>query len=376
MALIVKCRKCLKRIPETEIACPFCGGADFRFIIDYWPRGRNGGRRHLALPDETRTAQQAGELEKAMRNARTAKRIVSAGTSFNSTVADLFPEYLSWYRLHRAPSTLRDLSQTWENAIKGILGEYEVRMLSNEHFSLYQKMRTARVKNRTVNKELDYFSGFLKWCRREKRIEISPILYERLPCSRPLPIVLSPDEITAIMKSAEREPFYLAFFLCLYALGFRLSEVRFLKLEDFDFENRAVKVRQKGGTEKILPLNDQVIEAVKNLVELWPCKPDDYLFAMKRTGAPVTDIRDPIARICKRAGVTKKVNAHLFRHSVASHLMSADVNQQVIQKYLGHSQISSTAFYTHVAMGNLRSAQDLIFKSTKKRVKSDVVSTA
>jgi len=376
MALIVKCRKCLKRIPETETACPFCGGADFRFIIDYWPRGRHGGRRHLSLPDDTRTAEQAHELDKALRNARTAKRTLSAGTSLNSTVADLFPAYLEWYRIHRAPSTWRDLSQTWRNNIERILGEYQVRYISNDHFALYQKMRATRVKNRTINKDLDYFSGFLKWCRREKRIEIAPIFYERLRCSRPLPIVLSPGEVARIMEAAEREPFYLAFFLCLYVLGFRFSEVRFLKLKDFDFENRAVKVLQKGGTEKILPLNDQVIEAVKNLAELWPMRADDYLFGMKRTkGAPITDIRDPIARICKRAGVTKKVNAHLFRHSIATHLMSADVSQKVIQKYLGHSQISSTAFYTHVALGNLRSAQDLVLNSTKKRMNPDVGST-
>lgn len=375
MALIIKCRGCKRRVPKNETACPDCGSTDFRFIIDYWPRGRHGGRRHLSLPEDTRTVEQARELEQAYRSARTAKRTLSAAASLNSTVADLFPEYLKWYKLHRAPTTCRDINLSWEASLGPILGEYPIREIAGEHFSLYQQSRKAGLpvqekirkcrlgrvaSNRTINKELDYFGGFLTWCRRMKRIETGEVHYEKLPCNRPLPFVLSPEEVSRIMKAAEREPFYRAFFLCLYALGFRLNEVRWLRMEDFDFENRAVKVKQKGGTEKILPLSDQVIEAVKDLAKLWPMAPGEYLFALKKTGAPVGDIRAAIKRICKAAGVTKKVTPHLFRHSIATHLMGADVNMRTIQQYLGHSQIATTEFYTHVALGHLRSAQDLI----------------
>lgn len=373
MALIIQCRQCRRRVAEEARRCPACGSAAFRYVVDYWPKGRRGGRKKIALPEATGSAAQARILERAILAA--AHRPAIAEASSLSTVADLFADYLKWYKLRRAASTVRDITQTWQNSLEPILGGYPIAEIGNEHFALYQQTRAGQVKNRTINKELDYFSGFLRWCRRERKIEIPAISYDKLPSSRPLPVVLSPGEVAAILEAAEREPFYRAFFLCLYALGFRLKEVRFLKLGDFDFENRAVKVRQKGGTEKILPLNDQVVEAIKDLVMLWPCEPGDYLFAMKRTGAPVTDIRDPIARICKRAGVKKKVNAHLFRHSIATHLMSADISQKVIQKYLGHSQIQSTEFYTHVAIGNLRSAQDLIFGSTKKSMISDKVST-
>ena len=359
MALITKCAKCRHKVPQDATECPACSSTVYRYGIDYWPKGRAGGRKLFTLPD--------GISREAARKAETTfkKRKSKAAPDPNgATVAELFPDYLKWYGIRRAPGTVRDITQTWENSIKRIMGGFAVQDIANEHVALYQQNRAGNVKNVTVNKELHYFSGFLKWARREKKIDVARIEYEKLPSSRPLPVVLSPEEVARIMAAAEREPFYLAFFLCLYALGFRLAEVRFLKVEDFDFENRAVKVKQKGGTEKILPLNDQVVEAVKNLVELWPMEPGEYLFAMKRTGRPVTDIRDPIERICKRAEVTKKVSAHLFRHSIASHLMSADINQRIVQKYLGHSQISSTAFYTHVALGNLRNAQDQIMVAT------------
>lgn len=360
MALTTKCAKCRHRVPQGATACPACSSTAFRYGIDYWPSGRAGGRKLFTLPEGI-TFEAARKAEKTFQRRRKNK---TAPDPYGATVAELFPDYLTWYGIRRAPGTVRDITQTWENSLQPILGRCFVREVGNDQFALYQQARAGKVKNRTINKELDYFSGFLKWCRREKKIDVDRIEYEKLPSSRPLPVVLSPEEVARIMAAAESEPFYLAFFLCLYALGFRLAEVRFLKLESFDFQNRAVKVRQKGGTEKILPLNDQVIESVKNLAELWPMEPGEYLFAMKRTGRPVTDIRDPIARICKRAAVTKRVSAHLFRHSVASHLMSADINQRIVQKYLGHSQISSTAFYTHVSLGNLRNAQDMIMDST------------
>ncbi len=328
-----------------------------RYGIDYWPSGRAGGRKLFTLPEGI-----SPEAAKKAEATFKARKSTMAVDMHGATVADLFPDYLSWYKLHRAPTSYKDVSLSWEKTFQKILGSYQVRDISAEHMTIYQQARTGMetVKNRTINKELDYFGGFLKYLRREKKIDIARIDYEKLPSKRPLPTILSAAEVAAIMQAAEREPFYRAFFLCLYALGFRVNEVRLLRVEDFDFASRTVRVRQKGGSEKTLPLSEQVVEAVKDLVELWPMEAGAYLFALKRSGAPVGDVRAAIARTCKRAGVTKKVTPHLFRHSIASHLMGSDVNVSIIQKFLGHSQISTTQWYSHVSMGDLRRAQQLI----------------
>jgi len=102
------------------------------------------------------------------------------------------------------------------------------------------------------------------------------------------------------------------FFLCLDTLGYRSSEARFLRLADFDFANHCVRVRQKGGNWKILPLNGQVIEAVHSLAKQQGSGPEDYIFLSSRTTTPseerkpIVDLRASIARICKAAGVTKR----------------------------------------------------------------------
>jgi len=173
---------------------------------------------------------------------------------------------------------------------------------------------------------------------------------------------LSPDEVVRIVKAAEAEPFYKAFFLCLYALGFRFSEVRFLKMENFDFENSVVKVRQKGGSEKMEPISGQVIEAVRDLAELWPMAPGEYLFKLRKTGKPIGDIRSAIKRICHLAGIIKHVTPHTFRHSIATHLMGAGVNASIVQRFLGHAQITTTQFYSHVFDRPFKTSTGFIFR--------------
>jgi site-specific recombinase XerD len=337
-----------------------------RFIIDYWPRGRHGGRRQITLPAEIRTRETASKMERDFHQAR--RPGIIEKTSRSSTIADLFPDYLSWYRLHRATTTWRDVSRAWEHDLKRIFGDTVVTTISDAHFSLYQKLRSATVSNRTVNKELNYLSGFLRWCRREKKLDMEKIEYEALPYKRPLPIVLSPDEVVRILAAAEQEPVYHVLIMCLYTLGLRISEAKGITVDDFDFGNRSVRVKQKGGSWKILPINDQVIEAVGKLIKQIKKRPKDakkpegpcYVFSVRKSGKPFNNIRKALARICKRAEVTKKVTPHLFRHSIATHLMGADVNLRTIQQYLGHTQIATTEFYTHVALGHLRSAQNKI----------------
>lgn len=364
MALIVKCRKCRRRVPQDATSCPACGSTAFRFIVDHYPAGRRGGRKQITLPEGT-TLEGAIDMEGWM---TAIKHKPLSATSPGSTVADLFPSYLDWYKIHRAPTSYTDIKYAWRR-FDPILGRYQVREIAPEHFSLYQQLRKPTEKNRAANKDLDYFKGFLRWCRREKKIEVQKIEYEPLPYKRPLPVVLSPGEVSAFMKAAEVEPLWHAFFLCLYCLGFRLNEARNLKPGDFDFQNRAVKVRQKGGAEKILPLNKQVTAAVKRLVKVRACKPDDYLFVSRNgQGKPVRNVRVAIARICGRAGIEKRVTPHTFRHSVATNLMGNNVNASIIQKFLGHANLATTQWYSHVSMENLRAAQGMV--STNKRMKS------
>lgn len=304
-----------------------------------------------------------------------------------TTVDDLAEDYLAWYKMHRAKTTHREVCYVFRGVISNILGKVRVMEFGPQHVTLFKKMRLAHrvydrkedkhkmsnrtVSNRTVNLELDYFSGFLKWCRREKGLEMTPPAIDKLPYKRPIPIVLSPGEIVRILDAAD--PFHRAFILCLYSLGLRFSEARNMRWEDIDFENKSVRVIQKGGSYKMLPLNDWVETAI---LAIRPEDPEDenvpvcpWVFESRRNkGRPINNINKALALITKAAKIEKHVNPHLFRHSCATHMMGNDINLRTIQEYLGHAQVSTTEFYTHVVMGNMRKAATDTFRDLSTKI--------
>lgn len=373
MALVVKCRSCRSKVPKNAEACPACGSAEMRYWIDYWPRGRNGGRRLMAVPETVTSRAQAQELERAFIRANASKRKTPAAAPTKTRVDELFPEYLTWYRLHRAASSWTDVSRSWENTLREIFGEHDVRELRTENITMYQAFRSAQgVTNRTVNKELDYFSGFLSWCRRDKKIAIERILFDELPYNKPLPIILTPEEIDRFFQAAEAEPVYHALFLMMYAAGLRKTSATGIKCGDFDLGGMTVRIRQKGGTYKLLPITDQVVTAVRPIIERLQ-DPEAYVFSVPRRkkpecnndNAPVQNVRPALARICKRAKITKWVHPHLLRHSIATHMLASRVNLRTIQSFLGHSQIQTTEIYTHIDLAELRTAQNEVGRYAK-----------
>ena len=339
-----------------------------RFVIDYYPQGRLGKRARVTLPASVQDEDDAKAIEQLMKKAsRNADDpIVPTG----STVEQVFPSYLEWYAIHRSRGTHYDLERVYERHFKRILGRERLEDLNVHHVNLYKKLRKAEhhfkkkgdlVSNRTINKELSYFSGFLRWCRKQENLRLRPIEIEALPAKRPTPIPLSFGEAVRIIEAAEET--YRIYFLCLFSLGLRKAEAAWLKPEDFDMENRTVRVRQKGGSWKTLPLNGWLLSHLQKAEAMM--RPGQYLFLNQKTGRPVLNIRKALARAVAKAGVTKKVNPHLLRHSIATILMGEDVNLRLIQNYLGHTKVSTTEFYTHVAAEHLRRAADIVDRNLK-----------
>lgn len=94
----------------------------------------------------------------------------------------------------------------------------------------------------------------------------------------------------------------------------------------------------------------------------------DHIFVSRRTGRPIVNIRKAIQSACNRAGIVKHVNPHLFRHSFATHLLGNGINLRTIQKMLGHKDIDTTEWYTHVALDHLREAGESIASSLRETI--------
>jgi len=318
MAVITKCRSCRAIVKDPAMPCPACGSVDKTFFVRYYPEGRNGKRSWYPLEDTITTIDQARGFDEALRAAALeGRKPGSVRDSLTaSTIEDLTPDYLEWVRLHRTKQTYREREYTMRY-INAIIGNVPVLAFNDHHISLYQKSRNAQgVSNKTINKELYYVLGFLRWARDEKGLDVRAVKMKKLPYARPIPLVLSPGEVARILEAAP--PFYRAFFLALYSLGLRFTEARTLRWSDIDFENNSVRCIQKGGAWKILPLSGSLKAALKVLEGR---NESDYVFYSQRSKGPIVNVRKAIKNACVAAKIAKHVSPHLFRHSVATHLM-------------------------------------------------------
>jgi integrase/recombinase XerC len=382
MAIIIKCASCKARLKGSDREpCPNCGSKEKRYIIDFWPDGRHGKRCQRYLNESIKSLAVARVFDestkrsiKERRNPETAQSPTSHDTMFK----DLIPDYMDYYRLeHRSNVNPDRLEKSFKereqalNIVSHIIGPIPITHFDKNIAANYQltrsKQKTRRgtnVKNRTINKELTYVLSYLKWCREKKSINITPDI-SMLHYDRPLPDILSPKEIQKFIKAAQDEPFYLAFFLVCYTLGFRLSEAKYLRWRDIDRENKTVRAVQKGGSDKIGALNQWLDQALKKIKKGKP-HPDDYIFLVKRTGRPIENTRRAIDRISEKAGIKKHINVHMFRHSIATHMMANDTNLRTIQAMLGHKDVSTTQKYTHVVTDNIRNATKDMFEHMRR----------
>lgn len=372
MAIIIKCKSCRERLYDGYIKCPACGAMEKTFTIDYWPDGRNGRRIRKTL-DSVSDYELAQELDKETRSSIAARRNPDNAkniSQYNATFADLYQEYLDWCKLHtlagpNKEKTLRVRTYVWQYILR-IIGNDPVLNFDKNSVTLYQKTRQAQgVGNKTINNELFEVNSFRSWCRNEKDFDLDPIPIKKLPHERPIPIILSLNEVISLVDVAP--PYYKALYLCLYTLGWRFSEAQYLKGEYIDFENKTIKALQKGGTWKVSDLNKWLAGALKKL----KTKPGEYVFKGRRkmidekTGkmvpAPIQDIRRPLARDTKAAGIKKHVNPHLLRHCIATHLLAKEKNLRTIQQLLGHAHIGTTQWYTQVNVNDIHEATETMF---------------
>ena len=339
-----------------------------RFYICYRPDGRYGRRVRFPLPVEIRDGEVAQKFhDDFIREWKAAKGQPAEPHALTGlTIGQLWPEYLLWSEMHHAETTHKDLVNVGQ-WVKKYLGQYDAEGIGPHHIGIYQRMRTAdagRPINRTVNKEINYLGGMIRWAGKLGHITPRRLIMDMLPYKKPLPQVLTMKEVEAIVKAAK--PFYRAYLLALYALGLRSIEARNLKWKDVNFERGVVNMIQKGGSTKSLPMGTALLSALKEIsppaLTLKACGGDLPVFQNPKTKKAVVNVRKAIKLIAGRAGVEKRVTPHMLRHSCATHMVDQGVNLRIIQRFLGHSQISTTEVYTHVSLENLRAAQKSISK--------------
>ena len=172
----------------------------------------------------------------------------------------------------------------------------------------------------------------------------------RMRRDRSLPTILEKEEIDAILDVTTNLK-YKSIFAVMYSGGLRVSETTHLHYKDISRKSHSIHIHNtKNRIDRYTILADRTLDI---LTEYWyQCgRPRDILFPSKVTGEylDISAVNQVLKRSAKRAGITKHVTTHAFRHSFASHLLEAGCDIKYIQALLGHLDPKSTEIYLHVS---------------------------
>lgn len=278
--------------------------------------------------------------------------------------------YLSWARVERglADNTLenyaRDLAQ-----LRGWLKERgcdQASQVTVDDLREYMKFLLSTGRSmRTAGRHRAAFRQLFRFLLAEGEIEVDPSLLIQAPRpSQKLPSVLSEAEVDSLLSAPDTDTVIgqrdRAMLETLYATGLRVSELVKLRRDALHLTSGYLKVLGKGGKERIVPMGDQAVLLVSQWMQYGRTSIDTdgrnvWVFPSPRGGALSRGaFWYRIKKYALLAGIRKNVSPHKLRHSFATHLLSNGADLRAVQMMLGHSDISTTQIYTHVARERLR----------------------
>ena len=222
---------------------------------------------------------------------------------------------------------------------------------------------------RTISRRLSCFRQMFLYLLEIGEIEQDPTaLLESPRQPRHLPLVLSESEIEALLTTAKPDLRLSALLELMYATGLRVSEAVQLPLSAFEHDNAVVRVKGKGGKERLVPLTLAARAALAIYLE--KVRPealgqnpraDQKRSLFPSFGSTGTLTRQRFHQMLKelavKAGIApSRLSPHKLRHAFATHLLDHGADLRSVQKLLGHSDIATTQIYTHVQSARLSEA--------------------
>jgi len=212
---------------------------------------------------------------------------------------------------------------------------------------------------------LSSLKRFFRYCLRQGKVKSDPTLKIDAPkLPRGLPKSLTEDDVESLLAAPRVEHALglrdRAMLETLYASGLRVSELVSLKLSQVSQDMGVVRVMGKGSKERLVPLGEESLDWIRRYLkeartEMLRSRASDDLFVTAR-GAAMT--RQMFWHLLRRyallAGLKKPISPHTLRHAFATHLLNHGADLRVVQLLLGHSDISTTQIYTHVARERLK----------------------
>ena len=222
------------------------------------------------------------------------------------------------------------------------------------------------LKARSTARSLSCLRALYRYMLRERLIRNDPTLRVENPkLGRPLPDVLTESDVKKLLTTPDiatplgmRDRTMLE---VLYACGLRVSELTGLKMSEINLRQGVVRIVGKGSKERLVPMGEEAIYWVTRYLRearnelLKNNRAQEVVFPSNR-GIFMTrqTFWQRCRKLAKEAGIQKKLSPHTLRHAFATHLLNNGADLRVVQLLLGHSDLSTTQIYTHVAQHRMK----------------------
>ena len=230
---------------------------------------------------------------------------------------------------------------------------------------LFGFLAARRGRSSSAARMLSSLKRFYGWCLRERHVKTDPTLKLDPPRRTPrFPKTLSEADVEALLEAPDANtPLGMrdrTMFEVLYASGLRVSELVGLKVFEVSLDSGVVRIMGKGSKERLVPLGEEAVDWLRNYLkktrtEILRKKTSNHLFVTERGGGMTRQaFWHNLKRYGARAIPGKQLSPHVLRHAFTTHLINHGADLRVVQMLLGHSDISTTQIYTHVARERLK----------------------
>ena len=283
----------------------------------------------------------------------------------------LLQRYVQYLRLERSYSVntldayVKDLQKLLNYYSDEGINFRDVTLDELDHFAA--TLVDLGISSTSVARILSGVRSFYRFLMLEREIATDPTeLLESPKRAKRLPDVLSVEEVDAIESqidmSRDEGQRDLAIIETLYSCGLRVSELCGFLLSNYYPEEGFIRIHGKGNKERLVPIGSRAIREInlwleqRSQMKRIKAGHEDYLFLSLRRGTKLSRITlfVMVKELAERAGITKNISPHTFRHSFATHLLEGGANLRAIQAMLGHESIATTEVYTHIDRSRLR----------------------
>jgi integrase/recombinase XerD len=279
-----------------------------------------------------------------------------------STLVDRFIDSL-WLEDGLSKNTLESYRYDLKNF--SIWYKKDLIEVTQSNIQEYLAFKFPSSKSRSISRLLATLRRFYRYLLREKIIKEDPTLMIEMPKqSKTLPKSLNEEEVENLLNAPNIDQDQglrdRAMLELLYACGLRVTELVSILLTELSMNDGVIRITGKGNKTRLVPLGEEAMSWINKYLthtrdQILKEKKSKFLFVTNR-GEAMT--RQTFWHIIKKyafaAGIQKSISPHVLRHAFATHLLNHGADLRVVQMLLGHSDISTTQIYTHIAKERLK----------------------